>query len=46
MPPKQVKEKFRGVFEGTDSWETAKIDEKLATGKNSISLLKPLLFGE
>ncbi len=30
MPPDQVKEKFRAVFEGTDSLEIAKIEEELA----------------
>ena len=30
VPPEQVKEKFRGVFEGTDSLEIAKIEEELA----------------
>jgi PAS domain S-box-containing protein len=30
VPPDQVKEKFRGVFEGTDSLEIAKIEEELA----------------
>ncbi|MGZ4850265.1 MAG: DUF438 domain-containing protein [Candidatus Bathyarchaeia archaeon] len=29
LPPEQVKEKFRGVFEGTDSLEIAKIEEEL-----------------
>ena len=29
-PPEQVKEKFRAVFEGTDSLEIAKIEEELA----------------
>lgn len=29
MPPEQVKEKFRTVFEGTDSLEIAKIEEEL-----------------
>jgi DUF438 domain-containing protein len=29
VPPEQVKEKFRGVFEGTDSLEIAKIEEEL-----------------
>jgi DUF438 domain-containing protein len=30
VPPEQVKEKFRDVFEGTDSLEIAKIEEELA----------------
>jgi PAS domain S-box-containing protein len=30
VPPEQVKEKFRHVFEGTDSLELAKIEEELA----------------
>ena len=30
VPPEQVKEKFRAVFEGTDSLEIAKIEEELA----------------
>jgi len=30
VPPEQVKEKFKGVFEGTDSLEIAKIEEELA----------------
>ncbi|MCW4046824.1 MAG: DUF438 domain-containing protein [Candidatus Bathyarchaeota archaeon] len=30
VPPEQVKEKFRHVFEGTDSLEIAKIEEELA----------------
>jgi DUF438 domain-containing protein len=30
VPPEQVKEKFREVFEGTDSLEIAKIEEELA----------------
>jgi uncharacterized protein len=30
VPPEQVKEKFRSVFEGTDSLEIAKIEEELA----------------
>jgi hypothetical protein len=30
VPPEQVKDKFRGVFEGTDSLELAKIEEELA----------------
>jgi DUF438 domain-containing protein len=30
VPPEEVKEKFRGVFEGTDSLEIAKIEEELA----------------
>src|SRR4030067_2404333 len=30
VPPEQVKEKFRGVLEGTDSLEIAKIEEELA----------------
>ena len=29
VPPEQVKEKFRGVFKGTDSLEIAKIEEEL-----------------
>ena len=29
VPPEQVKEKFRAVFEGTDSLEIAKIEEEL-----------------
>ena len=30
VPPEQVKEKFRAVFEGTDSLEIAKIEEELS----------------
>jgi PAS domain S-box-containing protein len=30
VPPEQVKEKFRWVFEGTDSLEIAKIEEEIA----------------
>jgi hypothetical protein len=30
VPPEQVKEKFRAVFEGADSLEIAKIEEELA----------------
>ena len=30
VPPEQVKEKFRAVFEGTDSLEIARIEEELA----------------
>jgi PAS domain S-box-containing protein len=30
VPPEQVKEKFRAVFEGTDSLEIAKIEQELA----------------
>jgi DUF438 domain-containing protein len=30
VPPEQVKEKFRAVFEGTNSLEIAKIEEELA----------------
>jgi DUF438 domain-containing protein len=30
VPPEQVKEKFRSIFEGTDSLEIAKIEEELA----------------
>jgi PAS domain S-box-containing protein len=30
VPPEQVKEKFKAVFEGTDSLEIAKIEEELA----------------
>ncbi len=29
MPPEQVKERFRAVFEGTDSLEIARIEEEL-----------------
>ena len=30
VPPEQVKEKFRAVFEGTDSLEIAKIEEEIS----------------
>jgi DUF438 domain-containing protein len=30
VSPEEVKEKFRAVFEGTDSLEIAKIEEELA----------------